>query len=726
MPYNVTYTESNTNKSPITVADETLNNQTSLTFVGKNYAGYGHYVANNFLHLLENFANTTSPANPVQGQIWFDSSNNQLMINNDGTSSNWTPAGSVQKAPTKPSVANIGDIWVDTINQQLSIYTGTGDAWTLVGPLLSQGTVTGQKIEKIEDSANNFHNIISLFSSNVRVALVSTDNFIPKVAIAGFSNIKAGITLNSTSSYKFNGTATNADSLGGINSSKYVRNDQPNQLTAQLSAPAIKIGNDTNFVLSSDPLSSSNYLISSDVRNNSIEIRVLDSLSNVKSVAYFSPEQRVGIATVQPASTLDVNGTITVSSGVLKVAGTADVSNSGPQTASIQTSGGLYVNKSASIGTNLTVLNGALILNKLDTTVIPNVPTIGPVILPGYQTHDNTGALISQPLYEIGSKTHQFRQLYVENFIGDVIGNVTGNLTGQVVGNVSGSASFLSNTTEFSLSGDVTSDVIYFTGSGTPITFNATLSQAAVSSKQELPDSNMIDEFMVYRQFAARVTGYISGTTLTIGSISFGSALISPSMAVLGVDTTPIPVGNFIVGDQYTIIEFGTTTNIQWNTIAGTLGQPYSPGTVFTAANTGAGLGNGTAYFGVNTVALGTTIISGSGNSWTISQSQTVGSPSSPVTLYIGSSELYRTSKQTFVQDIPSIQIGSIILYPGTVLPPGYLLCDGAIYLISQYPSLSTVLGSTFAVPGSSVNFSVPNMSPPISAVNYIIYSGVI
>ena len=236
----------------------------------------------------------------------------------------------------------------------------------------------------------------------------------------------------------------------------------------------------------------------------------------------------------------------------------------------------------------------------------------------------------------------------------------------------------------------------------------------------------MIDEFMVYRQYAARVTGYISGKTLTIGSISFGSALISPSMAVLGVDTTPIPVGNFIVGDQYTIIEFGTTTNIQWNTIAGTLGQPYSPGTVFTAANTGAGLGNGTAYFGVNTVELGTTITSGSGNSWTISQSQTVGSPSSPVTLYIGSSELYRTSKQTFVQDIPSIQIGSIILYPGAVLPPGYLLCDGSIYLISQYPSLSTVLGSTFAVPGSSVNFSVPNMSPPISAVNYIIYSGVI
>jgi len=725
MSYPVTYTEiNNAHKTAFIVADETLNNQTSLTFVGKNYAGYGPYVANNFLHLLENFANPTSPINPVQGQIWYDSSANQLMVNNDGTSTNWTPVGSVKKSSTKPTVANAGDIWVDTINQQLSIYSGSGTAWTLVGPLLSQGTVTGQKLEQIDDSANFSHNVISLYSSNDKVAIVSTDTFTPKVSISGFSSIKSGITLNSLASYKFNGTATNADNLGGINSGKYVRSDQPNELSSYISVPSIQLGDDKKFILSSDAASSSNYLISSNVRNNSIEIRVLDSLSNVKSVAYFAPSQRVGIATVTPTSTLDVNGTVTVSSGILKVVGTSDVSTSGTQTASIQTSGGLYVDKTATINSNLTIANGSLILNYLDTTVIPSEPTTGSVIVPGYITNDNTGLEISAPLYDIGSSTQRFRRIYVNKFVGDVTGNVYGNVTGSVTGNVTGSAVYLKNATAFSLTGDVTSDVINFNGNGDPITFNATLSQSAVSSKQSLSDSSSIDELIIYRQYAAKVSGYISGTTLNIGAIAFGSSLIGTNMAVLGVDTTPISVGNFILGSEYTIIEFGTTTNLQWNTIAGTVGLTYTPGSTFVATGAGTGLGTGTAYAGVNTVLTGTTIQSGAGNAWTINLSQTVGAYSSPVVFYIGSSDLYKTTKQTFIQDIPSIQIGTIILYPGTI-PPGYLLCDGTIYSKSQYASLSVVLGSTYAVPGSSVTFSVPNMTP-VNGINYIIYSGII
>ena len=71
MPYQVTFTDStNPAKPPITVADQALNNQTSLTFVGKNYAGYAPIVANDFLHLLENFASNTAPSNPVEGQLW--------------------------------------------------------------------------------------------------------------------------------------------------------------------------------------------------------------------------------------------------------------------------------------------------------------------------------------------------------------------------------------------------------------------------------------------------------------------------------------------------------------------------------------------------------------------------------------------------------------------------------------------------------------------------------
>ena len=73
MTYKISYTEStNPAKPPIVVTDQSLNTEKSLTFVGKNYAGYGPVISENFLHLLENFANSTPPVNPVEGQLWFD------------------------------------------------------------------------------------------------------------------------------------------------------------------------------------------------------------------------------------------------------------------------------------------------------------------------------------------------------------------------------------------------------------------------------------------------------------------------------------------------------------------------------------------------------------------------------------------------------------------------------------------------------------------------------
>jgi len=61
-----------------TVADGTVDTSTDLTLIGKNYAGYGQSQNDNFVWLLENFANTTQPPNPLAGQIWYDSANKKL------------------------------------------------------------------------------------------------------------------------------------------------------------------------------------------------------------------------------------------------------------------------------------------------------------------------------------------------------------------------------------------------------------------------------------------------------------------------------------------------------------------------------------------------------------------------------------------------------------------------------------------------------------------------
>jgi len=61
------------------------------------------------------------------------------------------------------------------------------------------------------------------------------------------------------------------------------------------------------------------------------------------------------------------------------------------------------------------------------------------------------------------------------------------------------------------------------------------------------------------------------------------------------VDGAIVSAGSFVVGSTYVITKLGTTTQAQWNTIAGTSGRSYGPGSVFEAATTGASSGNGQA-----------------------------------------------------------------------------------------------------------------------------------
>lgn len=52
--------------------------------------------------------------------------------------------------------------------------------------------------------------------------------------------------------------------------------------------------------------------------------------------------------------------------------------------------------------------------------------------------------------------------------------------------------------------------------------------------------------------------------------------------------------------------------------------------------------------------------------------------------------------------------IGTVLSYAGQTIPNGYLLCDGASYLVKDYPDLYAVIGNTYG--GDSTNFNVPNL----------------
>ena len=64
-----------------TIADGTINTtSTSLGLPGRTYPGYGQTLDTNFVHMVENFAANTPPANPIRGQLWYNINNSTLYV----------------------------------------------------------------------------------------------------------------------------------------------------------------------------------------------------------------------------------------------------------------------------------------------------------------------------------------------------------------------------------------------------------------------------------------------------------------------------------------------------------------------------------------------------------------------------------------------------------------------------------------------------------------------
>ena len=122
-----------------TITDGTVNTASSMTLVGKNYAGYGQFLDDNFIHLLENSANTTAPIAPLTGQLWWDSTNTLLKVYS-GTA--WKVISGATSSSTAPSPAVQGDLWYDTTNQQLKVCSVAPSTFIVVGPAYS--SIEGQ------------------------------------------------------------------------------------------------------------------------------------------------------------------------------------------------------------------------------------------------------------------------------------------------------------------------------------------------------------------------------------------------------------------------------------------------------------------------------------------------------------------------------------------------------------------------------------------------------
>jgi hypothetical protein len=314
----------------VTLADGTIDTATTdLTLIGKGYAGFGEKLNENLVKLLENFNNTTTPANKVQGQMWYDKTNNQINVY---TGSKWKPVGSTTNSATAPTNAVQGDMWFDTTNTQLYVYTGT--AWTLIGPTTVAGSgVTQFTSEVVDDNTGTNKSILKMVANDTVVGVVSNQAFTPSstetngaaLIAAGFSTVAQGIQLSSSvASAKFRGTATDADALGGVAAANYLRSNANDTSTGSLGVlndTGLTIGAGSDITMS---LTSDDFTIAQTTSNKDIIFTVNDGGTTTEALRITGStgrieHLRVGDLTVDGTNTIMNTTTLSVEDNIIEL-----------------------------------------------------------------------------------------------------------------------------------------------------------------------------------------------------------------------------------------------------------------------------------------------------------------------------------------------------------------------------------------------------------------------
>lgn len=497
MPYTLHYSDPN-KTGTITVPDMPpgINAvDTSLNLVGRGYPNYGQKFAENFLHLLENFASPfPGPVQPIEGQLWYDTTDpyNKVLRVRDGTY--WANASGIYQQGDDPRTSNsnpaslkAGDIWVDTANSQLKIYNSGG--WTVVGPMRTTGSVTGIENDILEDNqpdSNLTYPVIKVWADGDVLAVITSKSFTPKIGITGFPTLVPGINLRNSgvgptiATPIFNGVATAARNLevNGIqhSSSKFLRIDDSSNrgqvITGSVffKTPTDTIGSgNAGFGQGRDGIVINNESSSIDAKyiqfykgdndaiilNNHQDASIFLKVNNGSQTLVSAVEVNASGVTISTPVTID--GLTTINGNQL-ITGTLSITSS------------TSISSTLSVVSTATFSGSTVVGNKL---YVNNLGASGSAILPGTPSVVNTST-------DIGSASAVFRTVYARE-IGSAFTGTT------VYGKVVGSATHLEFGGEFKLEGQVTAPSFVFNGqTGTTTTFNASLAPSAISAQTEV------------------------------------------------------------------------------------------------------------------------------------------------------------------------------------------------------------------------------------------------
>ena len=385
-----------------TVQDGTTDNSTDLTFIGKNYAGYGEVQNENFLHLLENFANTEDkqPTRPVEGQIWYDKSNRVLKFY-DGY--RFKPAA-VEFGSAMPTNPAFGDLWWDSVFKKLYTFSGSGarNGFALIGPADDAGNVLINTMTVL-DTSDATHDVVVLIANDVVVAIFNSDDAFDLQVDThpidfndpdAFISIKRGITLRHTDilgeSFKQNtaewqlwGTASDSRMLGGALAGDYARLSG-----ADFTGP-VSFANNVTFGTSPNQLTiqndSGNTLIAK-TGTNSIKFKV-DTFTNlIVSTTAVSP----GVT-----GTIDLGASVTKWKDIYASGNVTADSVTGVLTGNIKDSTGSVIldNTAKTFKGNIHDSTGSVILDNTAKTFNGNITASDNTSAYNYTTKTFTGSL---------------------------------------------------------------------------------------------------------------------------------------------------------------------------------------------------------------------------------------------------------------------------------------------------------------------------------------------
>ena len=194
---------------------------TDITLVGRNYKGFGESFNENFIKMVENFANTAAPGNPLVGQLWYDTSDARLKLYDGNT---FRTAGGPIVSNTRPDMV-AGDIWIDNENNKMYFFDGTD--LVLVGPDYDAGQgQTGFEVASVIDISARERVVLKIWMGGTLFGVMSKeefrlsgDNKIPgypddpdDVVFPARQLYKKGFNLVD-STFWYQGTADNARSL---------------------------------------------------------------------------------------------------------------------------------------------------------------------------------------------------------------------------------------------------------------------------------------------------------------------------------------------------------------------------------------------------------------------------------------------------------------------------------------------------------------------------------